>query len=141
LKSHVFRIHEYIIGSIGKIRATNNHITETCMERIVLFTALVFCTALFLFTPAVHAWQANDPWIHQRLENQGQRINRGVTNGRLTSYEAARLWDVQTRIHNEEMLMKSDGKLTGRERLRLHHELNHSSRAIHHLKHNGFFAY
>lgn len=111
------------------------------MERIVLFTALVFCTALFLFTPAVHAWQAYNPWIHQRLENQEQRINRGVRSGRLTPYEAAWLWDVQARIYNEEMLMRSDGKLTGRERLRLHHELNHSSRAVHHMKRNGLFAH
>jgi hypothetical protein len=38
------------------------------------------------------------------------------------------------------MLMKSDGRLTGRERFQLHHDLNHSSRAIYRMKHNGLQA-
>jgi hypothetical protein len=114
---------------------------EVCMERFVLFSALVFCTALFLFDPAVHAWQTYDPGVHQRLANQEQRINRGISCGRLTPYETARLWDINARIRYEEMLMKSDGRLTGRERFQLHHDINHSSRAIYRMKHNGLQAY
>lgn len=108
------------------------------MERIILFASLVFCTALFLFTPSVQAWHTNDPFIHQRLERQEQRINRGVWSGRISPAESARLWSIQARIRNEEFLMKYDGRLTGRERLRLQHDLNHSSRAIYRMKHNGW---
>jgi len=114
---------------------------EVCMERYVVFTTLVFCTALFLFTPAVHAWQTYDPGVHQGLANQELRINRGISCGRLTPYETARFWDINARIRYEEKLMKSYGRLTGRERLQLHHDLNHSSRAIYRMKHNSPFAY
>lgn len=111
------------------------------MERIILFTALVFCTALFLFTPAVHAWQAYDPFIRQRMGRQEHRVNQGIASGRLTAGETARLLDMQARIRTEEMAMKSNGRLTGRERIRLHRDLNHSNRAIYRMKHNSSFAY
>ena len=111
------------------------------MERIVLFSALVLFSAMFFFTPAGHAWRTDNPGIHQRFENQEQRISRGISSGRLTPYETARLWDIQARIRHEEMLMKSDGRLTGMERIRLHHNLNRSSKAIFRMKHNGRFAY
>jgi hypothetical protein len=106
------------------------------MERYVLFTTLVFCTALFLFTPAVHAWQTSDPWIQKRFVNQERRINRGIANGRLNPHETASLLAAQTNIMHHEMAMRSDRRLT-RERFQLHHDLNHSSRAIYRMKHNG----
>jgi len=108
------------------------------MERIVLLTALVFCATLLFFPPSVFAWQTRDPVIHQRMGHQEQRINRGIVSGRLTAGETARLLDMQARIRTEEMIMKSDGSLTGRERLRLQHDLNHSSSAIYRMKHNGW---
>lgn len=108
------------------------------MERIGVLAALVVCTALFLFAPSVYAWQTNDPFIHQRMGRQEHRINQGIASGRLTAGETARLLDMEARIRTEEMIMKSDGRLTGRERLRLQHNLNHSSWAIYRMKHNGW---
>lgn len=108
------------------------------MERIVLLAALVFCVTLLFFPPSVFAWQTNDPLVHQRMGHQEQRINRGIASGRLTAGETAKLLDMQARIRTEEMVMKSDGRLTGRERLQLQHNLNHSSWAIYRMKHNGW---
>lgn len=108
------------------------------MERIILFAVLVFCATLFLFTPSAQAWHTNDPFIHQRLERQEHRINRGIASGRITPAESARLWGIQARIRNEEFLMKYDGRLTGQERLRLQHDLNRSSWAINRMIYNNW---
>jgi hypothetical protein len=72
------------------------------------------------------------------MGRQEHRINQGIASGRLTAGETARLLDMEARIRTEEMIMKSDGRLTGRERLRLQHNLNHSSWAIYRMKHNGW---
>jgi hypothetical protein len=123
------------------ISPADNLIEEVSMKRTALLASLVLGAAPFLFTPAVHAWHTYDPVIYHRFQNQENRIDQGIASGRLTPSEAARLSGMQARIRHEEMLMKADGRLTGRERFQLHHDLNHSSRAMNRMKHNGRFAY
>jgi hypothetical protein len=120
-----------------QIQTKHNHGKEVCMEHFVLFATLVFCTAMFLCAPAAHAWQTSDPWIQKRFVNQEQRINRGIASGKLNPHETANLLAAQTNIMHHEMAMRSDGRLTGKERFQLHHALNHSNRAIYSMKHNG----
>ncbi len=56
----------------------------------------------------------NDPGIQQRMQNQEQRIDQGVTSGALTPKETGRLEAEQAKIQQTEQRMKSDGQLTGR---------------------------
>jgi hypothetical protein len=78
----------------------------------------------------------NDPRIQNRMENQQARIEQGVNTGQLTPLEAGRLERQQARIGRTEERMKSDGCLTKRERTRLHHRLNQSSRYIYRQRHD-----
>jgi hypothetical protein len=80
-----------------------------------------------------------DPRIDRREVRQEKRIERGVATGRLTPWEARALGREQSRIQLMEARMKSDGHLTFRERLRLHHRLNVASRDIWRLNHNGYY--
>lgn len=75
--------------------------------------------------------------IEQRQWNQRQRIHRGVHGGSLTPGEAARLEREQFRIERMERRLKADGDFTRRDRARVRHRLNRSSRHIYRAKHNG----
>ena len=61
----------------------------------------------------------NDPGIQMRMEDQEQRIDQGVQSGALTPKEAGRLEAEQTQIQQTEQRMKSDGRLSDKERQRL----------------------
>jgi hypothetical protein len=78
----------------------------------------------------------NDPVILQRELKQENRIQQGINSGELTPREAGRLDAQQARIQQREALMKSEGKLTARERRRLTMEQNRASRNIYRKKHN-----
>ncbi len=84
------------------------------------------------------AGSIHDPGIKNREWRQERRIDQGIASGRLTPWEARALGREQVRIRHMEARMKSDGCLTARERLRLHHELNVASRDIWRLNHNGY---
>lgn len=86
---------------------------------------------------AASAGSTYDPWIQQREWTQEQRIRQGIADGSLTPWETRTLAREQARIRWMEADMKSDGCLTGRERMRLLHEQNQASRRIWRLKHNG----
>jgi uncharacterized membrane protein YebE (DUF533 family) len=79
-----------------------------------------------------------DPGINRREWRQEKRIERGIASGRLTPREARALEREQSHIRYMEARMKSDGHLTARERLRLHHRLNVASRDIWRLNHNVY---
>jgi hypothetical protein len=78
----------------------------------------------------------NDANIQQRMQNQEQRIQQGVSSGQLTPKEAGRLEAREAKIKQDETRMKSDGKLTAKERKRLNQELDNSSDRIYKQKHN-----
>jgi WXXGXW repeat (2 copies) len=74
-----------------------------------------------------------------REANQDQRIAGGLRSGQMTSGEAARAENTQSRIdqqvHNDRAA--NGGKLTGQERQQINGEQNAASRQIYNEKHNG----
>ena len=80
--------------------------------------------------------QSNTPGVDWRQHNQSERIYNGIQNGSLTMPEAGGLIRGQARIHRMERRFGSDGVVTGRERLRLHRNLNRQNRRIFRRKHN-----
>jgi CRISPR/Cas system-associated endoribonuclease Cas2 len=78
----------------------------------------------------------NDPNIQQRMQNQERRIQQGVNSGQLTPKEAGKLEAREAKIRQDEARMKSDGKLTAKERQRLNRELDKASERIYKQKHD-----
>ena len=75
--------------------------------------------------------------LHQRLHDQHERIHQGVVSGQLTRREQYRLNTRDARIRRQEHRARlSGGRFTPAERRRVERELNHSSRAIYHQKHD-----
>jgi hypothetical protein len=89
--------------------------------------------ALFLATSLSPAFAANVP---ERQRKQEHRIERGIKNGKLTPKETQRLRDQQTLINVERAEAKRDGKITGRERADMQHDLNRLNKDIHRKKYN-----
>jgi len=72
-----------------------------------------------------------------RIERREQaRIRQGIRSGELTRHEARRLEAEQARIRVDERFYRADGKITPRERERLHKELRHASHDIYRQKHD-----
>ncbi len=90
---------------------------------------------LFFVTPAI-AGDIHDPGVNKRQRNQKKRIVQGMRSGELTAREAGRLRKEQAKIRREERRFKSDGMLTERERVKLHRDLNRSSKHIYRQKHD-----
>jgi tellurite resistance protein len=78
-----------------------------------------------------------DPGIQKRMENQDQRIDQGVQSGALTPRETGKLEADQAKIKQAEERMKSDGKLTPKERQRLNQMQDRESRDIYKQKHDA----
>ena len=83
------------------------------------------------------SYGTNDPGIQQRIQNQQQRIDQGISSGQLTPREAGRLESEEAKIKQDELRMKSDGNLTPAERQRLNRELDKSSGDIYRQKHDA----
>jgi hypothetical protein len=98
--------------------------------------ALGIGTVVIMMASAVYADPTNDPGIQKREQNQEKRIDQGVKSGELTPGEAGRLERQQAKIKQDEERMKSDGKLTKKERRKLTREQNRASKNIYHKKHN-----
>ena len=77
--------------------------------------------------------------IHQRKENQQDRIAQGVKSGQLTAGETAHLEKSEAKINQEvhDVRVDNGGKLTAAERARLNRQQNRTSRAIYRKKHNA----
>ena len=75
--------------------------------------------------------------INKRQENQQDRIAQGIKSGELTSREASRLENQETRLNRIEARKRaSGGRLTYRERGQLERDLNRESRQIYRQKHD-----
>jgi hypothetical protein len=77
------------------------------------------------------------PSINHRQINQQKRIRQGVQSGELTRHETMKLEREQGRIARHEVMAKTDGTFTPRERTRIQRELDHSSRDIYRQKHDN----
>ncbi|EIC29386.1 MULTISPECIES: hypothetical protein [Methylomicrobium] len=74
--------------------------------------------------------------VDRRQEKQQQRIEQGVSSGRLTSKEVQRLQAQQEKIRRMEDKAKADGVLTRKEQVRLNRRQNQASQNIYRKKHN-----
>lgn len=80
--------------------------------------------------------QAETPGIDQRQANQERRIDQGIASGRLSEREASRLNNQEEHINNLEEKAKSDGVVTKKERARIRHAQDRTSRHIARQKHD-----
>ena len=96
-----------------------------------------FATAVLLGLSLAGATQAQT--VDQRHALQQQRIDRGVTSGRLTPGEAARDERQQASIDRQEQRMRNrnGGYLTGANRARLQDRESRASTRIYRTKHNA----
>jgi|HubBroStandDraft_4_1064222.scaffolds.fasta_scaffold483876_2 hypothetical protein len=84
--------------------------------------------------------QAADPdTIHQRKENQQDRIAQGVKSGQLTPRETANLENKEAAINQETRADRkaNGGKLTQGEKAQINRQQNRTSRQIYRDKHNA----
>ncbi len=75
--------------------------------------------------------------VNQREQNQQNRIANGINSGKLTSGQAARLENTQSRIQNQEQrdMAAHNGHLTKQEQNQLNREQNRTSGRIYRDKH------
>ena len=105
------------------------------MGRFVSIAAISIITAITFTAFPLYA-ETNDPGIERRMENQGKRIDQGITSGALTPQEAGKLEAEQARIKQREEKMEADGKLTPKEIAKFTKAQNKASKNIYKLKHN-----
>jgi hypothetical protein len=75
--------------------------------------------------------------INKRQNQQQQRIAKGISSGRLTAREAARLEQQQARIDRVEGRSRASGRGINRtERARINRMQNHASHSIRRQKHD-----
>ncbi len=92
-------------------------------------------------TPNANASQ--DPTIHQRKENQQDRIANGIQSGQLTAGETSKLETKEAAVNGE---IKADraangGKLTEAEKAKVNRQQNQLSKQIYNDKHNANTAH
>ncbi|MGA8143240.1 MAG: hypothetical protein WB987_05055 [Candidatus Acidiferrales bacterium] len=98
---------------------------------------------MVLSVPAAFAQSsATDPnpqTIHQRKENQQDRIAQGVKSGQLTPGETAKLERQEGAINRETRAMRAanGGKLSPADKRIVNRQQNRESRRIYAKKHNG----
>ncbi len=90
-------------------------------------------------TQPVTAAPARPATIHQRFDNQQDRIANGVRSGQLTPRETQRLEARQARIHHEVRADRAanGGRLTPQERRQINRQQNRASHQIYRDKHNA----
>ena len=86
---------------------------------------------------ATPAWASGKRSINNIQHREQLRIRQGIRSGELTRPEARRLESQQAKIRVDERFARADGKLTAKERTRLHRELGHASRNIYRQKHDN----
>lgn len=89
-----------------------------------------------MFAASLVFAQAETPGIDQRQANQERRIDQGIASGRLSEREASRLNNQEEHINNLEEKAKSDGVVTKKERARIRHAQDRTSRHIARQKHD-----
>jgi hypothetical protein len=106
------------------------------MKRLgMAFLAVVLSLGL---TSATFA-QTSDtktPVINKRQERQKNRIKQGVKSGEMTKKETIEARADQKEIREEKREAKADGDVTAKERAKIQHKENKSSRQIYRSKHN-----
>lgn len=100
---------------------------------------LLYAAVLAAVSTVVQAQAADPaatPGIDKRQQVQQKRIDQGVQSGQLNGREADRLQRHQQHIQKAENKAKADGRVTQKERARIHHAQDQESRRIHREKHD-----
>jgi hypothetical protein len=102
------------------------------MKQMIL---TMIASGLIVGTPGIAF--ADD--IHQRKENQQERIGNGVKNGTLTPKETVNLEKKEGKLNKEihHDRVQNGGNLTNKEKAQVNRQQNHLSRQIYKDKHNG----
>ena len=100
-------------------------------------STLVISVGLALSLALAGTVFAGTPRLDNREAHQRARIHDGAASGELTRPEARRLAAGQAHLRRAEARAKSDGVVTGRERVHLQHEANQQSRRIYRQKHDA----
>lgn len=108
------------------------------MKKIIglIFAALVIVGGLSADSFA--QMTKSKPWsVNRREQRQQRRVYQGVRAGELTARETYRLEKQQARLRRTEARYRASGDgLSWREKYRLQHRLNQSSRSIYRQKHD-----
>lgn len=106
------------------------------MRRVFTLIFLIGVSIILIAVFSASGGDTSDPGIQKRIEEQQKRIDEGISSGQLTRHEADILQDNLNWIKDKEARLKADGKLTPKERVRLHKALDHNSAMIFKKKHN-----
>ncbi len=104
--------------------------------KFAFIAGLTFLLAAEVAYGQTQNYSINDHGIQQRMRNQQQRIDQGISSGQLTPKEAGKLETLEAKIRQDEARMKSDGNLTAKERQKLNQELDKTSNRIYKQKHD-----
>ncbi|HEU0069146.1 MAG TPA: hypothetical protein VFQ26_07805 [Nitrospiraceae bacterium] len=97
---------------------------------------LLAVSGIILFTTGVVFAENETFGIDQQQMNQEQRIDQGVTSGRLNEREVNRLNMQQEQVNKMETRAKSDAVMTEKERARIAAAQDRAARHIAHEKHD-----
>jgi hypothetical protein len=105
----------------------------------VLPVAIILAGAAGSLPVYAQSQQADPDTIHQRKENQQDRIAQGVKSGQLTPRETANLENKEAAINQETRADRkaNGGKLTQGEKAQINRQQNRTSRQIYRDKHNA----
>ena len=101
------------------------------MKKLVAVMGTMMLLSGLLFADSALAGR-----VKKRQVRQKKRIHQGVRSGELTRGETKALKKEQRRIQKAKRRARSDGKVTKKERARLEHMQDRSSRHIYRAKHN-----
>lgn len=102
------------------------------MKKLMTLSAIV--AACTFAVPAMA--QRGGDGVEARQDRQQQRIEKGFRNGELTRNEVRRLEHGQQRIDRMQRQARSDGRVTGHERQRIHKEVARQDRNIQRERHD-----
>jgi hypothetical protein len=94
----------------------------------------LFFTVVLVFGAMFFAHAQSTPRVHQKQDNQVNRIQQGVQSGELTRAEAGKLARDQRQIQQKKNLAKADGVVTPRERRHIRRDQRASSADIYRQK-------
>jgi CRISPR/Cas system-associated endoribonuclease Cas2 len=133
LNSEIILFFSHLVNKIASLIVLldkNQRKENNQMKKATLFITMTIIMIFFTVTPA------SARKIHNRLDRQSAKINRGVSSGELTRNEENRLWDEHYRIRNRYDRALRDGWLNRREKRRLNRLLDEANAHIYALKHN-----
>lgn len=102
------------------------------MKNLLLFLIMLGFFATF----SIESFAQETRRADKRQKNQKHRVKTGAKSGEITKREAKGVKRSSTQSRRYEKKAKSDGKVTWKERARIEHKQDKTSRRIYRTKHN-----